>query len=298
MSRAKLPIHNLNKKIVKMMRRLVVPALGALILLAAPCALEAQMRVSAAADVATNSRYVWRGITRRNDWVLQPDLAVGTTWPRSSLAIGGWANFEVSEADPEGTEVGLGQPFGEMNLWAQFEYLAGPFGIGVGYMRYFVDEGAAADVGTTVFNTTELYLDTRYRVGGLEPRATLWVDVDDVEGAYFEASVAYRLPVIPIAVPSLYLKMLYGFSWGQAVSEDDPEQGAYFGENGLTHIDFSAETQIYLPVPIGPLKRLYAVPALHFQVNKDDATQRVSRDPDDAGRGSFWWFGVALSWYK
>ena len=280
------------------MKRQLVVVLGVLVLLPMPCTLEAQLRASAAADLTVSSRYVWRGITRRNDWVLQPDLAVGVAWPKGSLALGGWANFELSEAEPEDTEVGLGQPFGELNFWAQFEYLAGPFDVGVGYMRYLVDEGAAAEVGTTVFNTSELYLDARYRLADLEPRATLWVDVDDVEGAYFEASVAYRLPVIPIAVPSLYLKMLYGFSWGQAVSEDDPEQGAYFAENGLTHIDFSAETQIYLPVPVGPLKRMYAAPALHFQVNKDGATRRVSRDPSDADRGNFWWFSIALSWYQ
>ena len=280
------------------MKRQLVVVLGVLVLLPVPRALEAQLRPSAAADLTVSSRYAWRGITRRNDWVLQPDLAVGASWPKGSFAVGGWANYELSEAEPEGTEVGLGQPFGEVNFWAQVEYLAGPFDIGAGYMRYFIDDGAAAEVGTTVFNTSELYLDARYRLVDLEPRATLWVDVDDVKGAYFEASVAYRLPVIPIAVPSLYLRMLYGFSWGQAVNEDDPEQGAYFAENGLTHIDFSAETQIYLPVPVGPLKRMYAVPALHFQVNKDGTTRRVSRDPRDADRGSFWWFSIALSWYK
>lgn len=277
----------------------VLTALGALTLHSIAAELEAQARAAGAVDAVVYSRYVWRGITRRNDWVVQPDIVVGATWPTGSLSVGAWANLEFSRAEPGGTDVGLGEQIGEWNAWAQVEQrlqlLDAPTSIALGYIRYFVDRSAAAAVGTTVFNTSELYLDGRWRLGGFEPRATVWYDVEEVKGAYAELSAAYRLPVFPLAVPSLYLKMLYAFSWGQAISDDDPNEGAYFAEDGLTHIDFSAEVQVYLPV--GPLTNLYATPSLHFQVNTDDATGRLSRSPDDIDRGSVWWGGLALSWY-
>ncbi len=260
--------------------------------------LEAQTRVSGSADVAVSSRYVWRGITRRNDWVLQPDAILGMAWPTGSLSLGAWTNFEFSTAEPGSADIGLGERFGEANIWIQldreFEFFDAPANVSIGSVRYFVDESAAAVVGTTAFNTYEVYLDGRWRLGAMEPRATIWYDFDEVKGFYAELSVAQRVPILPLAVPSLYLKMQYGFSWGQEAGSTDPGERGYFTRDGLTHIDFSAEAQIYMPV--GPVTDLYLTPLLHFQVNTDDATRRLSRAPEGE-QGSMWWGGLSLSWF-
>ena len=261
--------------------------------------LGAQASAAVAADAGLYSRYVWRGLTRRNGWVLQPDLLVGVMTPGGSLSVGAWASLELAEAEPGSDDLGLGRRVGESDVWAQYErrleWLGGSLTAAAGYVRYFVDRAAAAAAGSAAFNTGELYLDGRWRVHGLEPGATIWYDPEEVRGAYAELSGAYRVSVFPLAVPSLYLKMLYGFSWGQASDRDDPAEPAYFADDGLTHIDFSAEAQIYAPVPLGPLRHLYLTPSLHFQVNADDATRRTDRSPD-GDRGNLWWGGVAVSW--
>jgi len=278
-----------------MIRPLIALALGVCLLVPAPSHVQAQTRPALAADAALNSRYVWRGITRRNDWVVQPDVVAGVIWGRGSFSVGGWTNYELSRAEPASDEIGLGKRFGEWDVWAQFEYRMTALSVSLGYMRYFVDQEAAAAVGTALYDTSELYLGLWWRFGSFEPRATLWWDVGDVDGAYAEFSAAYRVPVFPVAIPSLYLQMLYGFSFGQALNEDDPAEGAYFVDNGLTHIEFSAETQISVP---GPLKGLYLTPSLHFQVNRDLVTKRITRSQIDATRGSKWWAGVAFSWFR
>ena len=278
--------------------RLGLAAAGVWILAALPGPLWGQARPAVAVDVAVDSRYVWRGITRRDGWVLQPDALAGAQWAWGSVSAGAWADIELSRAEPASEELGLGKALGEWNVWAQlerrFSLLDAPLDLAVGYVRYFVDRSAAAAVGTTAFNTGELYLDGRWRLRDLEPRATLWYDIEEVKGAYAELGAAYRVPVFPLAVPSLYLRMVYGFSWGQAAG---PDEGGYFGEDGLTHIVFSVEAPVFSPLSIGPLGSLYATPSLHFQVNLDDATRRQGRAPADLDRGNVWWGGLVLSWF-
>lgn len=273
------------------------PVFAALALTAAAVPLEAQVNAAVATDVGFFSRYMWRGLTRRSAWVLQPDVLAGAAGAAGSLSVGAWADLELAKSEPGGEGLGLGRRIGEWDVWAQYErrfaWLGGPLDLAVGYVRYFVDRSAAAAAGSAAFNTGELYFDGRWRVRGFEPRATVWYDPEEVKGVYAELSGAYRVPVFPLAVPSLYLKVLYGFSWGQAVSRDDPAAPAYFDENGLTHIDFSVEAQIY--APIAPLRHLYLTLSLHFQVNADDATRRTDRS-SDGDRGNVWWGGIALSW--
>ena len=150
-------------------------------------------------------------------------------------------------------------------------------------------------MGSTVFNTGEIYADGQVRLGPVTPRAAVWLDLEEVKGAYFELSATYRIPVLPLAIPSLYLGALAGISAGQAVNAADPEEGGYFAENGVTHVDFFARTQIY--APIGPLRDLYITPDVHLLINFDEATKRTSRAPEDQDRGTKWLFSVALSWF-
>ena len=281
------------------MRVVPILCLSAAICLAFPTEGQPQARPSVGADVALNSRYVWRGVTRRNDWVLQPDVVAAAASSSGFLTAGGWTNIEFSTASAEDpSEIGLGQTFGEWNLWGEYAWWVGPFDFSVGYARYFfADTAAAAAVGSSVFNTGELYADAGYRIGPLAPRAAAWFDFEDVKGAYFELSATYRVPVVPFAIPVLYFGGVLGLSAGQAINEEDPSEGAYFAENGLTHIDLSVQTQIYSPMG-GALNNLYLTPSIHFQINHDAATRRVGGSPEDADKGSVWWFGFVLGWYK
>jgi hypothetical protein len=277
------------------MRCLGLVLLGVLVGLAAPPHLVAQARWTGAVDATVASRYYWRGLTRRNDWVLQADLATGARFSGSFLTVGGWTNLELSTADPGSNDIGLGRHFGEWNLWAEFAGWAGPFDFSLGYVRYVFDEDRAAAAGSAVFNTGELYANGQVRVGAFNPKVAVWLDLEEVKGVYVELSLTGRLPVLPFAIPSLYFGALAGISAGQAVDPADPDAPGYFADDGLTHVDVFARMQIY--APIGPVRDLYVTPDVHLLVNIDDATKRTSRAPEDQDRSTKWLVGVALSWY-
>jgi hypothetical protein len=243
-------------------------------------------------DAAFKTAYVWRGVTRSSGWVFQPDLVLGVGWPHSFINAGAWANVELYSADPA-TDISLGEQT-EWNAWVEYALWKGNFDITLGYIRYFYDEGATP-TGVAVFNTGELYADLGWRFGPLQPRLSGWFDIDEVKGAYFEASATYRVPVFPLAIPSIYFGLLGGFSAGQNVSSDNPNQPGYFADDGLTHVDLWTYTQIYLP--IGPVKDLYATIDLHFQVGVDAATKRSGPSPDSEA-GTKFWLGLSLSWYN
>ena len=198
-------------------RHVLPPAICALGLLAVPLPLFAQTGLTGGADVAFNTRYVWRGITRSSGWVLQGDAVVGARWPNASAVVGGWANLELYSADPT-RDLTLGRKLGEWNAWAEFSWWDEPFELDLGYIRYWFDEESAAAAGANAFDTGEVYADFGLRLGSFVPRARVWVDFEEVKGAYFELDAAYRLPVFPLAVPSLYVGITGGFSAGQAVN--------------------------------------------------------------------------------
>jgi hypothetical protein len=219
----------------------------------------------------------------------------GARFSGSFLTVGGWTNFELSTADPESNDIGLGPHFGEWNIWAEFAGWAGPFDFSIGYIRYLFDEDSAAVAGSEVFNTGELYADGQVRIGGFTPRVAVWIDPEEVKGAYFELSLTGRLPVLPFAIPSLYLGALAGISAGQAVDLLEPDEPGYFTDDGVTHLDLFARMQIY--APIGPVRDLYVTPDVHLLFNIDESTKRTSRAPEDQDRETKWLLSVAVSWY-
>lgn len=276
-------------------RWIVSVLMGTAALSLGPGSIPAQVRPAGGFDAAFRSQYVWRGITRSSGWVLQPDLILGAGWPDGYVNAGVWANVELFSAE-SGTDISLGRTVGEWNGWIEYSSWRGPFDVAFGYVRYRFDDDVSAAAGSPVFNTGELYGDLGWWIAALQTKLAVWLDVEEVKGAYFELSATYRIPVLPLAIPSLYLGALGGFSAGQAVNEENPEQPAYFEQDGLTHVDLWTYTQAYLPV--GPLKDLYGTVAFHFQFNSDSATRRTGAVPEDADKDTKWWVSLALSWYN
>ncbi len=242
-------------------------------------------RLFAGCDVTYASKYVWRGITRRNASVLQPDAFVSWRWSSGFLSAGGWANIELERADPnDPTAVGLGQRVGEGNGWVQLDLFTRLFAFKLGYVRYEFNVAAAAPFNVNVFDTGEFFTDLRLdlpwppqSVSGpgfaTAVEVAAWYDREDVDGLYLEPSVELQLPFFPLLsiwfpslLPALQLRAAAGVSVGQKITDPMNPDG-YFASDGLTHWDFSATTSIVAA------RSFNLAVSYHLQVNKDENTR-------------------------
>lgn len=282
------------------MARTVVPRpdsrMGAVLGLAAAtlCAPRvAASQVTPGVDVGVFSRYLWRGLTRRNAPVAQMDAYVAYRFRSLFVTAGAWTSLELSRADARIADaLGLGARVGEVDTWYEVSHACQYFEGGLGFTTYsFIQQADAPAVGNTLFDAEELYARITVRVGPVAPRATVWYDWRQTKGAYAEVGASYRVPVFPLGIPVLRLGGLAGFSLGQEVNPRAPAERFYFARSGLTHVDVSAEAQLSLGI-IGV--NLYALPAVHVRINVDDATKRVRRGPNGAS-DLMVWGGMTLS---
>jgi hypothetical protein len=242
-------------------------------------------------DTGLHSRYVWRGITRRNAAVTQADAFAAYGFGKFAITVGGWVNMELTRADARIDEdLGYGKRFGEWNAWSELAFSSGPWLVAAGYTQYeFRGEVTAASVGNVVTDTKEFYGRVGY-LCDLALTAVLWYDLDQIDGGYAEFGAAYNLPVFPLGIPVLRIGTVAGVNLGQ-----DGPRPAYFDDSGLTHWEFYAEAQ--LSVGVAGVN-LYALPGVHAQVNVDDATKRERRDMVQPDNDWKWWIGMTLSWHR
>jgi hypothetical protein len=267
---------------------LILLALGAI-----PNGLTAQWALGV--DTGVFSRYHWRGLTRRNGAVWQTDAFVARRIGSTFLTAGAWTSIELARADPRiGESIGLGHWIGEIDGWVEWGYFCPctTLEVGVGYTRYtFPRESGAAALGSTVFETGELYARMVARVlGFLTPRAAVWYDPEETDGAYFEGGLALDIRGLPALVPVLRFGGLAGFSFGQALDSLAPARPAYFADDGLTHLDFYTQVQLSIGIAGVPF---YVLPAVHLQLNKDERVKVTGRGGTPAGHT--WWVGVTFS---
>jgi hypothetical protein len=230
---------------------------------------------------------VWRGVTRSSAWVLQPDLFSSASGDRSSITVGWWSTIRLGSADAaDPTSAGLGQAwFGQNDLWVEVAGRSEVLDFTGGLTRYLFAEGAFGQSADAV-DTTELYGTVRLTAGPLVPRLALWMDVGRVRGAYFETSMDLRVPVLPSYDPivAAYVSALAGWSAGQEVNRQDPDEAAYFQDSGVTHLDFG------LDVAVGRERRYVSV-ELHVLAAQDGG----ARSGSGPSPGTSWWLGVGFS---
>ena len=98
-------------------------------------------------DVTLPSRYVWRGLTRSQAVVLQPELFMATGGVRDSLRAGLWTSWDVSTSRPDQlSDRGPGRGgLTEANLWVHYQREQGTTSLAIGAMSYhFRDDGPTA----------------------------------------------------------------------------------------------------------------------------------------------------------
>jgi hypothetical protein len=265
---------------------LLALALGA----ASPAA--AQLRPGA--DALLASSYVFRGVTRTNGYVLQPDAYVGYWLKKVGwLTAGVWGNLELERSGrhdisdrPDGTR-GLG----EWDAWAQVTHPWGPVDLTAGWTGYFRRASLVAGPGER-YHTHELYAAVQARETYLSPRLSAWWDVDRIGGVYLEGSVS--LPIMgAFRGPfwAFHLTATAGLGLGQDVDPDHLLEPANFAEDGFTHLDLGADVHLPQLSRHGVSTQIEG----HFQINRDPLTKRHSRAAGDDDNFATWWFGLSLS---
>jgi hypothetical protein len=245
-------------------------------------------QVTVGADAGIFSAYVWRGLSLVNRPVAQPDLYVTLPAGRATFTAGGWANMELGRYDrrndiSEGGGTGFGDVT-EVDYWGEVNVPVGKVNLAGGLLGYAFPNPRSESAFNPDINTLEAYA----RLGLntlLSPKLGVWYDVDEVKGAYIEASIAQSIP-LTARVP-LNLGALAGFSAGQEFNDSRPEQLYNFQNSGLTHVDLSAGTAFIA----GPLT---IAPVVHFLINHDDLTKVTSLSKTD--ESVKFWLGTSLSW--
>ena len=246
-------------------------------------------------DATLTSPYVWRGVTRANGWVVQPEGFVSLKAGGGFLSGGVWASYELANAGPNDlSDLGTGAAgLAELNYWGQAAWSLGLVQAALGGIRYTF-RGTAPTAGRTrADNTTELFVNLRGTSKYIVPGVALWLDVDRVRGTYFEGSVTVPVLANPLAAPffGVITRAAVGYTLGQDVNTQDPSQGAYFARAGVTHLDFAVSTDLTLrPLTVPTVLRLEG----HVQFSTDDATRPTSARPSDARRSGKLWAALAL----
>jgi hypothetical protein len=256
----------------------------------------AQAEIGAQVDLF--SSYVWRGLSLTNKPVLQPDLWISFPAGNASVTVGNWANIDLGQYDDPDDDIsesgGLSSfNIAELNPYAEVGFPAGKATLTGGIVGYIYPNDLTDESNgglNTDFNTWEVYAKAELDVL-LAPTLQVFYDIDKIDGAYLEASVAHSLPLGEKL--TLDLGALAGFSAGQDADLDEfdvPQADFYnFQDNGFTHLDVSAG----LPLTAGVFS---ITPVLHFVVTGDELTKVSS--PTELDSDLKLWGGVSIGWAK
>lgn len=244
--------------------------------------------------MAFSTKHVWRGITRAENLVIQPDLFVAALLGQGFLTLGCWANLDPFGARADGavsTEFADGH-VRDFDLWAEYSTNSSAVDAALGWVRYDLDGIGGFEPGGVRLITNELYGRLQLLSAPLAPKLAIWYDVDKVNGAYIEGSLDLRVPLLPLRLgplTSIHAGGLVGWSVGQEVDDAQPSEAAHFTERGFTHVDLSLWSSFFVA------KEWSVTPAFHFQINGDAATRRAPDDPS-AGDDTKLWFVLYVSW--
>lgn len=120
-------------------------------------------------DAALYSAYMWRGINYSDGFVLQPDLWFGM----GPFTFDIWANFELEN------EVDLAGEFSEVDFSLTFDQSVAVADLTFGVIYYTFP---ATDDAETI----ELFAGATLTAFPFDPSLTIYVDIDEADGAYFD----------------------------------------------------------------------------------------------------------------
>jgi hypothetical protein len=243
-------------------------------------------------DLTLSTRYQWRGLTRHDGVVWQPQLYATRRFDGWRLSAGTWSVIQAEEDEPPfGLGLG-GNWFGEVSPWLEAGVALGDLDLSGGWTGYFYR--ADPRLTPSPHSTSEVYARlTTLALPVVVPRATLWYDVGGYTGGYLETGLSLRVPLwaaVKIPVGSLVLDGNLGWNLGQDVAPDGTGELGHFAETGLTHVDLSAGLASGL-IPAGPFDSWLRL-ELHYQVNEDPFTRLAGQS---LPRDHLTWLAISTS---
>ncbi len=258
------------------LRLMTMTALALMVL--APSALAlGPLDANAALDL--NSKYVWRGMVSNPDPVLQPSVGVSLM----GFGLGFWGNLDMSDAN------GLDGKLNEVD-WT----------LGYGMNLPLVELNAGLTIydfpNSDAARTTELSLGVAANVP-LSPSLTIYRDLDEIEGTYWEAGIHHAVSLRP----GTDLELSAGLGLG---SEGYVE--GYFGPAtalpGVPEVPGGAHMTDYhltAGLPFHPIPLLTVTPRVTYSTLTGDVKDIVDGSGEAAYHGEsdvfFWGVNAALS---
>ena len=240
---------------------------------------------SASGDVATVSKYIWRGQRLTNDWSVQPSATFGA----AGLSFNIWGNMDltaVNEGDslfltenpaaPAGNHNGLQGKFSEVDYTFSFAQSFDGASVDIGAIVYTFPERSA-----TLGATTEIYGGLTFDNVPLAPSATIYLDVDETRagggstGAYFLLSASHSLPLSHPLLGGLDLSASLGFA-------NSGFGSFYYGEKkGGAH-----DTSVTVALPFSLGETWSASAFVTYSGLIGDFRKYQFQDPRDVHRGT------------
>ena len=195
--------------------------------LAAATSAQAKLTPTVDAEVAFNSKYVWRGIVVVDDWVAQPSITAGV----GGFSFNVWADYMLTDQNGRQNEID------EIDLTLDYTFELGKFAIPVGVIKYTFPNSTAAD-------TTELYAGVSFD-WIVTPSVTIYKDIQESNGFYILGALDYSLDL-----PKLNDTVSWSLAVGASIAYgSDDNNSFYYGSDKSGFTDYSA--YVSLPFSIG-----------------------------------------------
>ncbi|MFO7821751.1 MAG: TorF family putative porin [Lentisphaeria bacterium] len=201
----------------KLVNKLAV--IGVLMAVSAPFVwAESPVELGAGVDVVSD--YVWRGQLLTDDPVIQPSIDVGA----HGFNFNAWGSIDMTDVNENG-----GEDFRLQEVDYTLSYGFSP------------SEGVDLEVGAIYYDfpgtgfdsTQEVYLSAGLSSLPLSPTATVYYDIDEIEGVYANIGIGHTFEL----QEDLGLSLGASLGWG-----DEDYNAGYFGVNdsGLNDLGLSA----------------------------------------------------------
>ncbi len=161
------------------MKKLMMMALTGLVLVSLATPVLALGPLDVGAGLAVNGKYVWRGMVATPDPVLQPEVSVNVM----GFSAGFWGNMDTNDVNDTEWE------FNEVDWTLGYELGLPKLSFGAGFINYTFP-------GSDAPSTTEFYFGASASVL-LSPALTVYQDIDEHKGAYWEASIGHTVALNP-----------------------------------------------------------------------------------------------------
>ncbi len=228
--------------------------------------------VDLSAEVGWFGRYLWRGMTLQDAAVVQPEL---------SASLGGFGLSVWGNVDADGADGATG--FNKYDFTVSYGVGLPVASLDFGFVYYALPDASER-------NTAEAYASASAGVL-LSPTLTVYRDVDQIDGWYWEAGVSHGLPLSPSAGVEVAARAGAGsdrYLAGYFPTAVSKALEAGTTASSLTDLAFT------MAVPWHPTPLATVTPSVTWSTLMDDASDSVEDAGGDAD-SLVWGVSAAIS---